>query len=81
MADINLGRGLLDWLVELIKADYPDNWVREAQGTLETRRLEPRQIRAGALRFDPDERCSTRGSSSLWTFGSGLRRRSLRTAP
>ena len=121
MADINLGRGLLDWLIELIKADYPDDWVRfchlariierdasddeaarrrlrvyrrydiagfssslgrevsasnelrkkfvehfadvfrdhtwigRAQGTLETRRLEPRQIRAGALRFDPDE--------------------------
>jgi len=116
-----LGRGLLDWLIELIKADYPDDWVRfchlariierdasddeaarrrlrvyrrydiagfssslgrevsasnelrkkfvehfadvfrdhtwigRAQGTLETRRLEPRQIRAGALRFDPDE--------------------------
>ena len=28
MADINLGRGLLDWLIELIKADYPDDWVR-----------------------------------------------------
>ena len=121
MADINLGRGLLDWLIELIKADYPDDWVRfchlariierdasddeaarrrlrvyrrydiagfspslgrevsasnelrkkfvehfadvfrdhtwigRTQGTLETRRLEPRQIRAGALRFDPDE--------------------------
>ena len=121
MADINLGRGLLDWLIELIKADYPDDWVRfchlariierdasddeaarrrlrvyrrydiagfssslgrevsasnelrkkfvehfadvyrdhpwtgRAQGTLETRRLEPRQIRAGALHFDPDE--------------------------
>jgi hypothetical protein len=116
-----LGRGLLDHLIELIKADYPDDWVRfchlarlierdtsddeaarrrlqvyrrydiagfspslgrevsasnefrkkfvehfadvyrdhtwigRAQGTLETRRLEPRQIRAGALRFDPDE--------------------------
>jgi hypothetical protein len=23
-----LGRGLLDWLIELIKADYPDDWVR-----------------------------------------------------
>ena len=121
MADINLGRGLLDWLIELIKADYPGDWVRfchlariierdasddkaarrrlrvhrrcdiagfssslgrevsasnelrkkfvdhfadvfrdhtwigRAPGTLETRRLEPRQIRAGALRFDPDE--------------------------
>ena len=116
-----LRRGLLDWLIELIKADYPDDWERfyhlariierdasddeaarrrlrvyrrydiagfssslgrevsasnelrkkfvehfadvfrdhpwtgRAQGTLETRRLEPRQIRAGALRFDPDE--------------------------
>jgi hypothetical protein len=116
-----LGRRLLDHLIELIKADYPDDWVRfchlariierdasedeaarrrlrvyrrydiagfspslgrevsasnelrkkfvehfadvyrdhtwagRAQGTLETRRLEPRQIRAGALRFDPDE--------------------------
>ena len=116
-----LGRGLLDWLIELIKADYPDDWVRfchlariierdasddeaarrrlrvyrrydiagfssslgrevsasnelrkkfvehfadvfrdhpwtgRAQGTLETRRPEPHQIRAGALRFDPDE--------------------------
>jgi hypothetical protein len=116
-----LGRGLLDHLIELIKAHYPDDWVRfchlariierdasedeaarrrlrvyrrydiagfspslgrevsasnelrkkfvehfadayrdhtwtgRAQGTLETRRLEPRQIRAGALRFDPDE--------------------------
>jgi hypothetical protein len=30
-------------------------WIGRAQGTLETRRLEPRQIRAGALRFDPDE--------------------------
>ena len=30
-------------------------WTGRAQGTLETRRLEPRQIRAGALRFDPDE--------------------------
>ena len=114
-------RTLLDHLIELIKADYPDDWVRfchlariierdasddeaarrrlrvyrrydiagfssslgrevsasnelrkkfvehfadvfrdhpwtgRAQGTLETRRLEPRQIRAGALRFDPDE--------------------------
>ena len=114
-------RALLDHLIELIKADYPDEWVRfchlariiekdasddeaarrrlrvyrrydiagfssslgrevsasnelrkkfvehfadvyrdhtwigRAQGTLETRRLEPRQIRAGALRFDPDE--------------------------
>jgi len=117
-----LGRGLLDWLFELIQTDYRDDWVRfchlarvierdasdddeaarrrlrvyrrydiagfssrlgrevsasnelrqkfvehfadvyrdhpwtgRAQGTLETRRLEPRQIRAGALRFDPDE--------------------------
>jgi len=114
-------RTLLDHLIELVKADYPDDWVRfchlariierdasddeaarrrlrvyrrydiagfssslgrevsasnelrkkfvehfadvfrdhpwtgRAQGTLETRRLEPRQIRAGALRFDPDE--------------------------
>jgi hypothetical protein len=30
-------------------------WIGRAPGTLETRRLEPRQIRAGALRFDPDE--------------------------
>ena len=123
MADINLGRGLLAWLIELIKADYPDDWVRfchlarlierdasddeaarrrlrvyrrydiagfspslgrevsasnelrkkfvehfadvfrdhtwigRTQGTLETRRLEPRQIRAG----DPREGgCPTR---------------------
>jgi hypothetical protein len=33
--------------------DHP--WTGSAQGTLETRRLEPRQIRAGGLRFDPDE--------------------------
>jgi len=33
--------------------DHP--WTGRAQGTLETRRPEPRQIRAGALRFDPDE--------------------------
>jgi hypothetical protein len=24
----NLPRGLLDWLIELVKADYPDDWVR-----------------------------------------------------
>ena len=28
MADLDLGRGLLDWLIELIKADYPDDLVR-----------------------------------------------------
>jgi hypothetical protein len=33
--------------------DHP--WTGRAQGTLQTRRLESRQIRAGALRFDPDE--------------------------
>jgi hypothetical protein len=30
-------------------------WIGRPRDTLETRWLEPRQIRAGALRFDPDE--------------------------
>jgi hypothetical protein len=43
--------------------DHP--WAGRAQGTLETRRLEPRQIRAGALRFDPDELVLDKGKLDI----------------